>query len=394
MAAAGTRGVRLMGGSIMPFSIVRDDISRVHADVLVNAANVRLAPGGGVCGALFSAAGFDEMRAACEAIGGCATGDAVATPAFNLPARWCVHAVGPIWRGGRAHEEELLHRCYRSAFARAVELGARSVAFPLISAGIYGFPVERALAIAREEVAAFLRHHDEVALTLVVFERAVVQMGNALVEQVQEYIDDEYVDSSSFMRRDTGELERELQWTEDASAPLSVEMAEPVALPECLQEDDASIAASRPFVAANIRMPGAAMPGAPSRAGATLDAEIAQLVATLDAPFSTTLLALIDARGMTDAEVYHRANISRQLFSKIRGNESYRPSKQTVVALAIALELDMSATQDLLARAGFTLSKSSKFDVIVRFFIERSIYDLFQLNEVLFAYDLPLVGSV
>lgn len=378
----------------MPFSIVRDDISRVHADVLVNAANVRLAPGGGVCGALFSAAGFDEMRAACEAIGGCATGDAVATPAFNLPARWCVHAVGPIWRGGRAHEEELLHRCYRSAFARAVELGARSVAFPLISAGIYGFPVERALAIVREEVAAFLRHHDEVALTLVVFERAVVQMGNALVEQVQEYIDDEYVDSSSFMRRDMGELERELQWTEDASAPLSVEMAEPVALPECLQEDDASIAAPRPFVAANIRMPGAAMPGAPSRAGATLDAEIAQLVATLDAPFSTTLLALIDARGMTDAEVYHRANISRQLFSKIRGNESYRPSKQTVVALAIALELDMSATQDLLARAGFTLSKSSKFDVIVRFFIERGIYDLFQLNEVLFAYDLPLVGSV
>lgn len=378
----------------MPFSIVRDDISRVHADVLVNAANVRLAPGGGVCGALFSAAGFDEMRAACEAIGGCATGDAVTTPAFNLPARWCVHAVGPIWRGGRAHEEELLHRCYRSAFARAVELGARSVAFPLISAGIYGIPVERALAIAREEVAAFLRHHDEVALTLVVFERAVVQMGNALVEQVQEYIDDEYVDSSSFMRRDTGELERELQWTEDASAPLSVEMAEPVALPEYLQEDDASVAASRPFVAANIRMPGAAMPGAPSRAGATLDAEIAQLVATLDAPFSTTLLALIDARGMTDAEVYHRANISRQLFSKIRGNESYRPSKQTVVALAIALELDMSATQDLLARAGFTLSKSSKFDVIVRFFIERGIYDLFQLNEVLFAYDLPLVGSV
>ena len=378
----------------MPFSIVRDDISRVHADVLVNAANVRLAPGGGVCGALFSAAGFDEMRAACEAIGGCATGDAVATPAFNLPARWCVHAVGPIWRGGRAHEEELLHRCYRSAFARAVELGARSVAFPLISAGIYGFPVERALAIAREEVAAFLRHHDEVALTLVVFERAVVQMGNALVEQVQEYIDDEYVDSSSFMRRDMGELERELQWTEDASAPLSVEMAEPVALPECLQEDDASIAAPRPFVAANIGMPGAAMPGAPSRAGATLDAEIAQLVATLDVPFSTTLLALIDARGMTDAEVYHRANISRQLFSKIRGNESYRPSKQTVVALAIALELDMSATQDLLARAGLTLSKSSKFDVIVRFFIERGIYDLFQLNEVLFAYDLPLVGSV
>ena len=378
----------------MPFSIIRDDISRVHADVLVNAANVRLAPGGGVCGALFSAAGFDEMRAACEAIGGCATGDAVATPAFNLPARWCVHAVGPIWRGGRAHEEELLHRCYRSAFARAVELGARSVTFPLISAGIYGFPVERALAIVREEVAAFLRHHDEVALTLVVFERTVVQMGNALVEQVQEYIDDEYVDSSSFMRRDMGELERELQWTEDASAPLSVEMAEPVALPECLQEDDASIAAPRPFVAANIRMPGAAMPGAPSRAGATLDAEIAQLVATLDAPFSTTLLALIDARGMTDAEVYHRANISRQLFSKIRGNESYRPSKQTVVALAIALELDMSATQDLLARAGFALSKSSKFDVIVRFFIERGIYDLFQLNEVLFAYDLPLVGSV
>lgn len=304
------------------------------------------------------------------------------------------------WGPSGAAGEPTRRSCFTVATAapsRAVELGARSVAFPLISAGIYGFPVERALAIVREEVAAFMRHHDEIELTLVVFERAVVQMGNALVEQVQEYIDDEYVDSSSFMRRDTGELERELQWTEDASAPLSVEMAEPVALPECLQEDDASTvmpSAPRPFVAANIRMPGAAMPGAPSRAGATLDAEIAQLVAMLDAPFSTTLLALIDARGMTDAEVYHRANISRQLFSKIRGNESYRPSKQTVVELAIALELDMSATQDLLARAGFTLSKSSKFDVIVRFFIERGIYDLFQLNEVLFAYDLPLVGSV
>lgn len=164
----------------MPFSIVRNDIARVHADALVNAANTHLAEGGGVCGALFAAAGRERMRAACDAIGGCPTGGAVVTPAFDLPARWCVHAVGPIWHGGEHGEETALRSCYRSVFARVVELGARSVAFPLISAGIYGYPADSALAVAREETRAFLAGHDDVEVTLVVFERSAVRLGAGL----------------------------------------------------------------------------------------------------------------------------------------------------------------------------------------------------------------------
>lgn len=332
----------------MPFLIVRDDIARVSADAVVNAANPALQAGGGVCGALFAAAGAERMREACDAIGGCPTGSAVVTPGFDLDAKWCIHAVGPVWRGGGEGEREALRSCYRSVFAQVERLGARSVAFPLISAGIFGFPVDEALSIAREEAEAFLAHCDEVEATLVVFDRAVVRAGSALFDQVREYIDDGYVDASPHMR---GRLQRlaEEPWLGAASAPMTMDAAAPRELDELLDD--------------------------------------------LDASFSETLLALIDDRGLTDAQVYHRANLSRQLFSKIRGNRAYRPTKATAVALAVALELDLDQTQDLLGRAGLALSRSSRFDVIVRFFLERGIHDVFRMNEVLFAYDQPLLGS-
>ena len=338
----------------MPFSIVRNDIARVHADALVNAANTHLAEGGGVCGALFAAAGRERMRTACDAIGGCPTGGAVVTPAFDLPARWCIHAVGPIWHGGEHDEERALRSCYRSVFARVVELGARSVAFPLISAGIYGYPADSALTVAREETRTFLAAHDDVEVTLVVFERSAVRLGSELERGIREYIDDEYVAQSPRARRRGAELERDECWSMAASLDA---------------------------------------PSVPQLTGAA-PSELDDLLRRLDAGFSETLLALIDQRGLSDAEVYHRANLSRQLFSKIRSNPAYRPTKPTAVALAMALELDMDAAQDLLARAGLALSTSSKFDVIVRFFLERGIYDIYRLNEVLFAYDQPLVGSV
>lgn len=340
----------------MPFNIVRNDIARVHADALVNAANTHLAEGGGVCGALFSAAGRERMRAACDAIGGCPTGSAVVTPAFDLPARWCIHAVGPIWRGGRYGEEEALRSCYRSVFARAVELEAHSVAYPLISAGIYGYPVEAALAVAREETQAFLVEHDDVEVTLAVFDRSSVRLGDELEREIREYIGDEYVEQSLHARDRGAELEREARWAA-ADFCAAAELGAPQAMPDFAASD--------------------------------LD----DLLGNLDAGFSETLLALIDRRGFADAEVYHRANLSRQLFSKIRSNPAYKPTKPTAVALAMALELDVPATQDLLARAGLTLSNASKFDVIVRFFLERGIYDIYRLNEALFAYDQPLVGS-
>ncbi len=362
----------------MPFLIVRDDIARVSADAIVNAANTRLQAGGGVCGALFAAAGAADMQAACDAIGGCPTGSAVSTPAFALDATWVIHAVGPIWRGGLSGEREALRSCYRSVFAEAERLGARSVAYPLISAGIYGFPVGEALAIAREETEAFLRVHEDVAVTLVMFDRATVRAGGELFDEIDEYIDDEYVEASPHMRRRAERLAVEV-W--DGAAPGGLADAG-------APSGHADSAAPEAFAAA---FGGEAVCAALSAAAPR---ELDDLLSNLDASFSETLLALIDERGMTDAEVYHRANLSRQLFSKIRSNRAYRPTKPTAVALAVALELDPRQTQDLLGRAGLALSRSSKFDVIVRFFLERGVHDVFRINEALFAYDQPLLGSM
>lgn len=340
----------------MPFSIVRNDIARVRADVLVNAANERLAAGGGVCGAIFDGAGASEMAAACAQIGSCPTGSAVTTPGFDLPCRWVVHAVGPIWRGGTHGERELLRSCYRSVFAEVVRLGATSVAFPLISAGIFGYPVREALDVARAEASAFLDDHPDVEVTLVVFTRDVVAQGVALMGELREYVDDAYVDNSPHLYDRSAEL-REL----------------------CVPE-------ARHF---------AAEPPAPApvAGGSVPPDELAEFLAHLDAPFSEALLALIDEHGLTDAQVYRRANLSRQLFSKIRSKPDYRPSKPTAVALALALGLTLPQTQELLAHAGLTLSRSSKFDVIVEFYLTHGVHDVMTVNEALFAFDQPLLGS-
>lgn len=340
----------------MPFSIVRNDIARVNADVLVNAANERLAAGGGVCGAIFEGAGASRMAAACAQIGRCPTGSAVTTPGFDLPCRWVVHAVGPIWRGGSHGERELLRGCYRSVFAEVARLGAASVAFPLISAGIFGYPVREALDVARAEASAFLDDHPDMEVTLVVFTRDVVAQGVALLGELREYVDDAYVDNSPHLYDRSAEL-RELCVPE--AWPFAAEPPAPAPTPSA--------------------------PAAPD--------ELAERLTHLDASFSEALLALIDERGLTDAQVYRRANLSRQLFSKIRSKPDYRPSKPTAVALALALGLTLSQTQELLAHAGLTLSRSSKFDVIVEFYLARGVHDVMTVNEALFAFDQPLLGS-
>lgn len=341
----------------MPFSIVRNDIARVNADVLVNAANERLAAGGGVCGAIFEGAGASRMAAACAQIGHCLTGSAVVTPGFDLPCRWVVHAVGPIWRGGTHGEKELLRSCYRSVFAEVARLGAASVAFPLISAGIFGYPVREALDVARAEASAFLDDHPDVEVTLVVFTRDVVAQGVALLGELCEYVDDAYVDNSPHLRDRSAEL-REFRTPEPCPA------APAPSAPSCAVPGDL---------------------GTPDG--------LAERLAHLDASFSEALLALIDERGFTDAQIYRRANLSRQLFSKIRSKPDYRPSKPTAVALALALGLTLPQTQELLAHAGLTLSRSSKFDVIVEFYLARGVHDVMTVNEALFAFDQPLLGS-
>jgi len=390
----------------MPFTILRDDITHVKADALVNAANERLQMGGGVCGALFRAAGPRELQEACDAIGHCPCGQAVATPAFRLPARYVIHAVGPIWQGGGHGERELLAGCYRTALERAGELRCTSIAFPLISAGIYGYPRREALQVARETILAYLADH-EMDVKLVLFERSAVQLADDLRLRVESYIDDVYVWASDYQRRSQAERSW-LPRRDSARSTGAWEEESYDASP--LQDADAEAAfsgsapsmpcpppnASAPMAAP---APGAAMagPAAPADASARkrrieLPQPLRRLLSHLDAGFSPTLLALIDERGMSDAQVYKRANLSRQHFSKIRSNPAYRPKKNTVLALAIALELPLDETKMLLERAGYALSHADERDVIVEFFIREHNYDVFQINETLFAFDQPLLG--
>lgn len=375
----------------MPFTIERNDLAAVEADAIVVAANERLEITGGVGAAVARAAGFEQLQAACSKIGFCLCGSAVATPAFALKANMVVHAVGPVWADGAHGEAALLRSAYDSALDCAAVHGAQSIALPLLSAGTYGFPVEVSLAVARESVRAFLNLHDGIDVLLVLYSRESVSAGMAAYLDIAEYIDDTYVDaypnrrsavlSSPAARRPrfagakSPTREYDAHELKDSSFHIceTVESGQ-ICCADALEAEagDASVV---PLMAAS-PMPSEDLKG---------------FLDSLDAPFSSTLLALIDERGMTDAQVYKRANMSRQLFSKIRSDAAYRPTKKTALALAVALELSLDETNDLLSRAGFTLSHSSKADVIVEYFITRNKFDIFEINEALYAFDQPLL---
>ncbi|MBT1179201.1 macro domain-containing protein [Bifidobacterium vespertilionis] len=352
----------------MPLQLVREDITRMRVDAIVNAANTRLLMGGGVCGAIFRAAGARRMREACDRLSPIQTGEAVATPGFDLPARYVIHTAGPVWHGGGHDEERLLRACYRNALALATKLGCTSIAFPLISSGIYGYPKPDALRVAIDEIRGFLdgypSEENDPDVYLCVFDRSAFTIASELDQRIREYIDDHYASSHEDRSRDR---EREMQGLE---ADRGIERAL------------SSRAVNAPLAAES-----------PSSAPQSRHYDERDVLADLDEPFNVILLRLIDAKDLDDVEVYKRANISRKLFSKIRCGNGYMPGKKTVLALAIALRLDIDETDDLLACAGYALSRSVKFDVIVEFFIVHGIFDVFAINETLFRYDQPLLGQ-
>ena len=346
----------------MPFAILRNDITRMDTDAIVNAANSGLWAGGGVCGAIFAAAGHEELERACRAIGHCDVGSAVITPGFGLKAKYVIHAEGPIWQGGEQNEPALLKSCYCSALALAKKKRCRSIAFPLISSGIYGYPKADALRIAVEAISAFLLEH-EMEVYLVIFDKSAVQLSQQLLGRVQSYIDDHYAaERTSYRRSEAAVRAQQLMEQERAAVPFPPSACAPCA------------------------------PSMPSSPKAAKKRSLDDLLGHLDESFSKMLLRLIDERGMKDSEVYKRANIDRKLFSKLR-KDGYNPSKPTAVALAIALRLNLDETRDLLGRAGYALSHSNKFDVIIEYFIQEGSYDIYEINEVLFAFDQRLLGA-
>lgn len=354
----------------MSFTIIRNDITKMEVDAIVNAANTALQMGGGVCGAIFQAAGVSELQAACDPLAPIKTGDAVITPGFQLPAKFVIHTAGPVYRDGKHGEEGLLRACYTNSLKRAVENGCESVAFPLISSGIYGYPKAEALRVATAAIQDFLADHD-MEVSLVVFDKTAFTVSEKLLGEVKAYIDENYIGDFEDPRRYHSQL---LQVELDA---LQMDEAFADAM-----DEDVSLSIDVEFVTEKHTVCESISIGS-----------IEDLFGDLDEPFSQTLLRLIDLKGMTDVEVYKRANLDRRLFSKIRSNKEYMPSKRTAIAIAIALELTLSETKDLMQRAGYALSHSQKFDVIVEFFIASGNYDIFEINEVLFQYDQPLLGG-
>lgn len=343
----------------MPFTIVRQDITKMKVDAIVNAANTDLQMGGGVCGAIFKVAGAAQLQAACDKLAPIKTGEAVITPAFGLPTKIIIHAAGPVYRQwNKEQNEQYLRVAYMNSLKRAVENDCETIAFPLISSGIYGYPKDEALQVATSVIHDFLIDHD-LDVTLVVYDKAAFSISRELLGAVESYIDEHYVETHEIRRRQLLDVERDAIYEADKAVtkynePIFEEMLAPSV-------------------------------GAP----APLD----DLVGNLDEPFSQMLLRLIDAKEMSDVAVYKRANLDRKLFSKIRSNKGYMPSKRTAIALAVALKLSLDETDDLLERAGYALSHAVKFDVIVEYFITNGKYDVFEINEVLFEYDQPLLGG-
>ena len=334
----------------MPLQIVRNDITKMEVDAIVNAANSSLLGGGGVDGCIHRAAG-PELLAECKTLGGCETGSAKITKGYRLPCKYVIHAVGPRWRDGKHGEREKLISCYRTSLAFAKEHGCETVAFPLISSGIYGYPKDQALKVAIDTISDFLLEND-MTVYIVIFDRKAYQIGEKLFSDIAAYIDDNYVDEHTDSR---SEQSRRMQMLSD-------------------EPEEETFGA----------------PLAPMAASAkTLDDALSQI----DESFSEMLLRKIDEKGMTDARCYKKANIDRKLFSKIRSDKLYKPSKPTALAFAIALELPLDETKEMLMKAGFGICQSNKVDIIIEYFIEHGNYNIFEINEALFAFDQSLLGA-
>lgn len=337
----------------MPLEIVRNDITKMKVDAIVNAANESLLGGGGVDGAIHRAAGAG-LLAECRTLGGCKTGKAKITGGYDLPAKYVIHTVGPIYRDGKHGEKALLESCYRESLALAKEHQCETVAFPLISSGVYGYPKDQALKVAIDVVSDFLLEN-EMTVYLVIFDKAAYKISEKLFSDIAEYIDDNYADRHTDRRRESIRMNATMAPMQASVASFGADLCESRAL---RMEDD-------------------------------LDAKLKQI----DESFSQMLLRKIDEKGMTDAECYKKANIDRKLFSKIRSDVHYKPSKPTALAFAISLELSLDETEDMLRKAGFALSHSNKFDIIIEYFISKGNYNIFEINEALFAFDQSLLGA-
>ena len=398
----------------MPLSIIRNDITRVRADAIVNTANPHVAVGRGTDYAIYKAAGIEKLLEARNMIGDIEPGHTAVTSAYGLDAKYIIHTVGPAWTGGNSGERETVAACYRNSLAEALRLKCESVAFPLISTGTYGFPKDEALDIAIREISGFLEDN-EMDVSLVVYDRESFALSSALFEDIQSYIDDAevYAARTYYSAPNQSEMINRLGSPAPSSEVRSSSVKSGAVIEQKTKQNEARPLEkgrkggirglfSRRKTREEAEETDAASDQMPMTGGSPtgelyskgeVDDILAHLISNKDESFQQKLFRMIDARGLTDPEVYKKANIDRKLFSKIRSNVNYKPTKKTAVAFAIAMGLNLDETTDLLRSAGMSLSPSSSFDIIIRYCIEHRITNIHEVNCILFKFDQVLLGA-
>jgi len=402
----------------MPFKIVRNDITKMHTEAIVNTANEQVTVGTGCDYAVYRAAGYEKLLAyRREHIGAAAEGDVFMTPGFDLPAKYIIHAVSPLYVDGKSGEEELLRSCYRKSLALAAEHGIRSVAFPLISTGGFGYPKEEGMRIAVDEIHAFLLRSD-MQIYLVVFDEKASRMGKSLYPELEAYIDRHYVEEKRKEEYEgphyAARKEREAAAALPPSAALSPSAAKPEkkanrpgflqsvfgsrkeaetqSAPEADYMEEMSVSAPTDFYGEEMSVsPPAGLYAEDDEAFEEMERKLEERMAHMSDTFPQYLFYLIGKKGMGNAEVYKRAIVDKKVFSKIKNNPDYHPQKLTALCLCIGAKLNLDESKDLLARAGYALSPCDKTDIIFSFFIENHIYDMIELDIQLEEHGLPCI---
>lgn len=350
----------------MSFRVVRNDITKMDTEAIVNTANPHVAVGPGCDKAVYKAAGYDKLLDYRKKhIGEVAEGEVFITPGFGLKAKYIIHAVSPMFIDGQSGEEEKLRSCYRKSLDIADSYGINSVAFPLISTGSFGYPKEEGLMIAADEINRFLDDHD-MEVYLVVFDKDSARIGRRKFRDIDEYISERYVDAAE--EEELGSISYD-----ESLRPQIVYDAAPVR---------------------NVsRRKGRVLEAPQLKADLTEEnlAGLDERIKHIDDTFSEYLLYKIQEKGLKNSEVYKKALVDKKIFSKIKNNPDYHPNKLTAMCLCVGAQLNIDEAKDLLLRAGYGFSPCDKTDIIFEYFIENGYYDMIDLDIQLEEHGLPCI---